>query len=61
MSGQLLAGAPADRAMERARAVLKALDLQPGNMDDIRTMPMEKIREAARAATTFGPVADGRS
>jgi para-nitrobenzyl esterase len=61
MSGQLIAGTPADRATERARAVLKALDLQPGNIDAIRTMPMEKIREAARAGGNFGPVADGRS
>ena len=30
MSGQLLAGTPADRATERARAVLKALDLRAG-------------------------------
>jgi para-nitrobenzyl esterase len=61
MSGQLIAGAPAERATERARAVLKALELEPGKIDAIRTMPMERIREAARAASTFGPVADGRS
>ena len=61
MSGQLIAGTPAERATERARAVIKALDLEPGKIDDIRTMPMERIREAARAASTFGPVADGRS
>ncbi len=61
MSGQLIAGAPRERATERARAVLKALELEPGKIDAIRTMPMERIREAARAADTFGPVSDGRS
>src|SRR5262249_40019566 len=61
MSGQLIAGTPADRPTARGRAVLKALDLQPGNIDAIRAMPMERIREAARAGGNFGPVADGRS
>ena len=61
MSGQLIAGTPKDRATERARAVLKELDLKPGNIDAIRTMPVAQIKEAARAAGGFGPVTDGRS
>lgn len=61
MSGQLIAGTPRDRATERARAVLKELDLKPGNIDAIRTMPVARIKEAARAAGAFGPVTDGRS
>jgi para-nitrobenzyl esterase len=61
MSGQLIAGAPPERATERARAVLKALNLEPGNIDAIRTMPLQQIREAARAGGNYGPVADGRS
>jgi para-nitrobenzyl esterase len=61
MSGQLIAGTPKERATERARAVLKELSLQPGNIDAIRTMPVAQIKEAARAAGTYGPVTDGRS
>jgi para-nitrobenzyl esterase len=61
MSGQLIAGAPPARATERARAVLKELNLEPQKIDAIRTMPLEQVKEAARAAGTYGPVTDGRS
>ena len=61
MSGQLIAGTPKERATERARAVLKELALQPGNIDAIRTMPVAQIKEAARAGGNYGPVTDGRS
>lgn len=61
MSGQLIAGTPRERATERARAVLKELGLTPGNIDAIRTMPVEQIKEAARAGGNYGPVTDGRS
>ncbi len=61
MSGQLIAGTPKARATERARAVLKELALQSGNIDAIRTMPVAQIKEAARAGGNYGPVTDGRS
>ncbi len=61
MSGQLIAGTPAAVATERARAVLKALNLQPGDIDVLRTMPLQQLKEAARAGGNYGPVADGRS
>jgi para-nitrobenzyl esterase len=61
MSGQLIAGTPKERATERARAVLKALSLEPGKIDAIRTMPVERIKEAAAAGGNYGPVTDGRS
>jgi para-nitrobenzyl esterase len=61
MSGQLIAGTPKEKATERARAVLKELALQPGNIDAIRTMPVAQIKEAARAGGNYGPVTDGRS
>lgn len=61
MSGQLIAGTPPERATERARAVLKALDLAPGKIDAIRTMPVEQIKRAAVSAGGYGPVTDGRS
>jgi len=61
MSGQLIAGTPKERATERARAVIKELGLEPGKIDAIRTMPVSRIKEAARAAPTYGPVTDGRS
>lgn len=61
MSGELIAGMPKDRATEHARAVLKELSLEPGNIDAIRSMPMEQIRKAATASRQYGPVEDGRS
>jgi para-nitrobenzyl esterase len=61
MSGQLIAGTPRERATERARAVLKELNLTPGKIDLIRTMPVAQIKEAARAGGNYGPVTDGRS
>ena len=61
MSGQLIAGTPRERATQRARAVLKELDLKPGDIDGIRTMPVSRIKDAARVAGGFGPVTDGRS
>ncbi len=61
MSGQLIASAPRDRATERARSVLQELDLKPGNIDAIRTMPVAQIKQAARVAGSYGPVTDGRS
>jgi para-nitrobenzyl esterase len=61
MSGQLIAGTPRERATERARAVLKELNLEPGKIDAIKTMPVEQIKMAARAGGNYGPVEDGRS
>ena len=61
MSGQLIAGTPRARATERARAVLKELNLEPGKIDAIKTMPVEQIKMAARAGGNYGPVEDGRS
>jgi para-nitrobenzyl esterase len=61
MSGQLIAGTPRVRATERARAVLKELNLEPGKIDAIKTMPVEQIKKAARAGGNYGPVEDGRS
>lgn len=61
MSGQLIAGTPRERATERARAVLKQLNLEPGKVDEILTMPVERIKQAAVAAGSYGPVTDGRS
>jgi para-nitrobenzyl esterase len=61
MSGQLIVGTPRARATERARAVLKELNLEPGKIDAIKTMPVEQIKMAARAGGQYGPVEDGRS
>ncbi len=62
MSGQLIAGMPKARATEHARAVLKALNLEPGKIDAIRTMPLQQIKEAAaQQGVSYGPVEDGRS
>src|SRR6185312_10438395 len=61
MSGQLIAGTPKERATEHARAVLKELALEPGNIEAIRSMPMEEVRKAAAKGGGYGPVQDGRS
>ncbi len=60
MSGQQLTGSRPETATKAARAVLTALNLQPGAIDAIKTMPMDQLIRATRG-TYFGPVKDGRS
>ena len=62
MSGQQLTATTPEHATEAASAVLKALDLSPANLPDIRDprkVSMEKLVAAIRAAHYFGPVHDG--
>ena len=61
MSGQQITGTREDHADERARAVLKALDLTVARAGEIRKMPLEKLIPAARAGGYMGPVKDGRA
>ncbi|MDR3792556.1 MAG: carboxylesterase family protein [Terracidiphilus sp.] len=61
MSGQQLTASRPESATPRAESVLKTLGLTPATINDIRTLPMDRLIQAARASTYFGPVKDGRS
>lgn len=61
MSGQQLTASRPETATRAARAVLAALNLAPGSIDAIRTLPTGELLRAMRRAPYFGPVKDGRS
>jgi para-nitrobenzyl esterase len=61
MSGQQISGALPENASARTVAMMKELGLSPDRVDDLRTLPMEKLITASRAAGAFAPVKDGRS
>jgi para-nitrobenzyl esterase len=61
MSGQQITASRPESANARTLALLKALDLSPDRVDDLRTLPIEKLLDGSRAAGYFGPVKDGRS
>jgi para-nitrobenzyl esterase len=61
MSGQQLTASRRETATRNARAVLAALGLQPGAIEAIKTLPMERLVRAMRSAPYYGPVNDGRS
>lgn len=64
MSGQQLTATVPEHATATAEAVIKALNLTPANLADIRDpnkVPMEKLVAAIRAGRYFGPVHDGRT
>jgi len=61
MSGQQLTASRPESATPRAQAVLNALGLKVASINDIRTLPMEKLIAATHASSYFGPVKDGRT
>ncbi len=70
MSGQQVTAAGPRAATMRATRFLEALDLKPGNLEKIKTLPIEQILEATRVPDFsriednrlhFGPVFDSRS
>jgi para-nitrobenzyl esterase len=61
MSGQQITASKRETAAARTLAVLKALNLEPARANELRTMPMERLMQAAHAAGYYGPVMDGRS
>ncbi|WP_156459634.1 carboxylesterase/lipase family protein [Brevundimonas sp. Root1279] len=68
MSGQQVTASGPLNAARRAEAWLAALGLTPSRADEVRTMPVERLLEAAGATDAilggslyFGPVLDGRS
>lgn len=61
MSGQQITGSRPEAATNRAKALLSALNLPLSRIDEIRTMPIDKLTLALRAANYYGPVRDGRA
>ena len=61
MSGQQITASRPETATKTARAVLAALNLKPGQIDAIKTMPMEALLRVMRSGPYYGPVKDGRS
>jgi para-nitrobenzyl esterase len=57
-SGAGLSGLPRARATAEARLVLKALDLTPERIAEIKTIPMERL-VAAMGGRVWAPVVDG--
>jgi para-nitrobenzyl esterase len=61
MSGQQITASRRESATERARSVLKELNLQEKRIGELSTIPMEQLVKASRAAGYYGPVKDGRN
>jgi len=68
MSGQQVTASGPLNATRRAEVWLEALGLAPERIDEVRTLPVERLIEASGAtdpilggALYFGPVLDGRS
>ena len=58
MSGQQVTGRTREHATADAQAVLKALDLTPDRVAEIKTLPVERIMAAASKGN-WNPVVDG--
>ena len=61
MSGEQVTASRRESATKRSRAVLAALDLPLSRIDEIRTMPMERLIAVYHAAGYYGPVMDDRN
>lgn len=61
MSGQQITASRPETATTRSRDVLTALNLPENRINDLRTLPMEQLMQATRAAGYYGPVRDGRT
>lgn len=60
MSGQQLTGRTRAHATESARAVLKNLGLTADRVSELKTIPLDRLMEAMRAAgSSWTPVVDG--
>ena len=60
-SGQQITASRTSTATRNARALLTALNLSDGHVNDLRTLPMEQLVKVSRAPEYLGPVKDGRS
>ena len=62
MSGSAVRGIPANAGTENAERFMAALELKPTEVDRLRQMPMEQLRQAfVNTSLTLGPVVDGRT
>ena len=61
MSGEQVTASRRESATARSRAVLAALNLPLSRIQEIRTMPVDQLLGAYRAAGYYGPVKDGRN
>ncbi|MGH9600708.1 MAG: carboxylesterase/lipase family protein, partial [Terracidiphilus sp.] len=61
MSGEQITASRQETATARSRAVLKALGLPESRIEELRTMPMERLIAVSHAAGYYGPVRDGRT
>jgi para-nitrobenzyl esterase len=59
MSGQQVTAKPTVIANEVTKDVLDKLGVKYGQLDALKTLPMEKIQEAARVSSAWLPVMDG--
>jgi para-nitrobenzyl esterase len=59
MSGQQVTAKPTVIANEVTKDVLDKLGVKYGDLDALKTLPMEKIQEAARVSSAWLPVRDG--
>jgi para-nitrobenzyl esterase len=59
MSGQQVTAKPTVIATEVTKDVLDKLGVKYDQLDALKTLPMEKIQEAARVSTAWLPVRDG--
>jgi len=60
-SGQQITASRTTTATTHAKALISALALEPGRVNDLRTIPMEQLVKVSRAPAYLGPVKDGRS
>lgn len=61
MSGEQVTASRRESATARSRAVLAALGLPLSRIHELRTMPMQRLLSAYRAAGYYGPVKDGHN
>jgi para-nitrobenzyl esterase len=62
-SGSLIKGVPRDRATEGGHALMAALSLKPGRLDELQTLPAAKLLQGMRAARglQLSPVTEGKT
>jgi para-nitrobenzyl esterase len=61
MSGEQVTASRMTSATDRSLAVLRALDLPSGRVQDLRILPMQRLLQATLAAGYYGPVRDLRN
>lgn len=61
MSGEQVTAARRQSATARARNFIAALDLPVSRIEEIRTMPMDRLLGVYHAGGYYGPVKDGRN